>query len=1094
MDDVGCKTVVNESGVDAEGWRAGFNWDAREKVVNRIVETLKNQVPCSDANALNELKNVAVKFEDKIFCDAATKDDYTYRICHRMLKMENLKYQNVSTSSSTPGISQTTKLEVVGHSSSLQNVSGFSHELVGNSVGQHVRSNAFANTQREMQGSQPSQQVAFQPHQRQHLPHQFLKQKVQKQNIHPSFMQPNIHYSHHDQQQQQILSQPTPLQSSQQLMLPTQQPRQLIGQQLNTTLLQQNHQFGQQNNLSEHQLQQPSFYMQNMSNSFQQPLNPQSNVSGVQQQQKIVGPQSDVLNMQVHQHSVNILQQAETNTAQKNVPWTSQTLQLHKLLGSQQKNNSLPESTPHRPQTSPALLQPQNVIDKQKQLLKSQRVLPEASSVPVESTAHIENPNTADWYDQAYQKLQPVREKVLSELLKAYKSVHSICLKALEPGVAEKWKNKKSTLEKMIRFLQLSRSDIVHCPKDKVVYYQHMILNYWSSICKSHGSAQNQGPQLQVPGSQSLTQLQQQRNMKPSLSPMNLISSTPAGTIPMLSTHQGVPNSQPNTSSLQSSSQVGSEQRNALSPFHQTFMKPMQQNVVNVLQATNSPSNTTLDHTMSSPQPSSAGATFPQLKQQQKHQIMQTQKLKPQMHQQWIHRKQQMMQKMYDSDGSVKPLIGVSSGMVQQHHSTGQNLDYLHQSLLSANPHHLHATSPQTSQHSCPQIDQQNYLSPLSKSGTPLQSDASLFIVPSPSTPLTPSSVPVDLDKHPSGVLPLSVAENNGHPQTPVALAQVQIQNQALTMGTPGISVSPLLAELTSPDGNEQSRIMEQPLDRLLKAVKSISPKALSASVQEIGSVGSMIDRIARTTDCNESRAAISLDLVANTRYHLQVQNLSGSPPSEKMNRHISAMAFDELSPSVIKVNNLKQLRGQISDIDSTANSRIKRPRIEPCNELLEEIRHINQRQVEIVVDIVSVSAEDVGTASAGEGTTVRCSYNAVALRENFKLKCAASQILSILPIWFLVPANYPNSSPTVLDKLPFDWSSNRKEHEDLSQKARSRFNLSLRNLSQPMSLTEMAKTWEVCAHSVFYEYAQLMGGECFTSRYGTWENCVVAS
>lgn len=36
MDDVGCKTVVNESGVDAEGWRAGFNWDAREKVVNRM--------------------------------------------------------------------------------------------------------------------------------------------------------------------------------------------------------------------------------------------------------------------------------------------------------------------------------------------------------------------------------------------------------------------------------------------------------------------------------------------------------------------------------------------------------------------------------------------------------------------------------------------------------------------------------------------------------------------------------------------------------------------------------------------------------------------------------------------------------------------------------------------------------------------------------------------------------------------------------------------------------------------------------------------------------------------------------------------------
>lgn len=87
---------------------------------------------------------------------------------------------------------------------------------------------------------------------------------------------------------------------------------------------------------------------------------------------------------------------------------------------------------------------------------------------------------------------------------------------------------------------------------------------------------------------------------------------------------------------------------------------------------------------------------------------------------------------------------------------------------------------------------------------------------------MTPSSVPVDLDKHPSGVFPLSVAENNGHPQTSVAHGQVQIQNQALTMGTPGISASPLLSELTSPDGNEQSNIMEQPLDRLLKAVRLI--------------------------------------------------------------------------------------------------------------------------------------------------------------------------------------------------------------------------------------------------------------------------------
>ncbi|KAJ0936773.1 hypothetical protein HanRHA438_Chr03g0134851 [Helianthus annuus] len=62
------------------------------------------------------------------------------------------------------------------------------------------------------------------------------------------------------------------------------------------------------------------------------------------------------------------------------------------------------------------------------------------------------------------------------------------------------------------------------------------------------------------------------------------------------------------------------------------------------------------------------------------------------------------------------------------------------------------------------------------------------------------------------------------------------------------------LREFTSPDGNHgvlpsmgpgKSTVTEQPLERLLKAVKSISPTALSASVSDIGSVVSMIDRIA---------------------------------------------------------------------------------------------------------------------------------------------------------------------------------------------------------------------------------------------------------
>lgn len=65
------------------------------------------------------------------------------------------------------------------------------------------------------------------------------------------------------------------------------------------------------------------------------------------------------------------------------------------------------------------------------------------------------------------------------------------------------------------------------------------------------------------------------------------------------------------------------------------------------------------------------------------------------------------------------------------------------------------------------------------------------------------------------------------------------------------------------------------------------------------------------------------------------------------------------------------------------------------------------------------------------------------------------------------------------------------KENEDLSVKAKSMFSTSLRGLSQPMSLGEIAKTWGVCVRTVISEYAQQSGGGTFSSKYGTWENCL---
>lgn len=68
---------------------------------------------------------------------------------------------------------------------------------------------------------------------------------------------------------------------------------------------------------------------------------------------------------------------------------------------------------------------------------------------------------------------------------------------------------------------------------------------------------------------------------------------------------------------------------------------------------------------------------------------------------------------------------------------------------------------------------------------------------------------------------------------------------------------------------------------------------------------------------------------------------------------------------------------------------------------LLEEIREINQRLIDTVVDI---SDEDVdqtaaaAVADGGEGTIVKCSFSAVALCPSLKSQYSSAQMVSFRP------------------------------------------------------------------------------------------------
>ncbi|KAH1047921.1 hypothetical protein J1N35_038705 [Gossypium stocksii] len=993
-------------------------------------------------------------------------------------------------------------------------------------------------------------------------------------------------------QQPHIMGQQTNAANSQQ--------NQLIGQQNSIADMQQQRLLGQANNLPNLQQQQQQQQQQqlmaqknNMSNIHQQQLGPQSNSSGLQQQQPhLIGAQSGNSSMQANQQSLHMLsqpkvplqqtQQSSPNLLPPTQVQTSQQPQqqqqqlmsqmqtqstLQQQLGLQQQHN-MQQRLQASGQVSSSLLQSQNLTEQQKQLYQSQRAVPETSSTSLDSTAQTGLANGGDWQEEVYQKILTLKETYLPELNEMYQKIatklqqHDSNPAQPKSEQLEKLKIFKTMLERIIGFLTVSRANITPPFKEKLSSYEKQIINFINSNRPRKPVSVLQQGQLPPPHMHSMQQQQQSQisqtqshdnQMNPQLQSMNLQGSLPTMQPNNMTSMQhnslspGVSTAQQTMlNSLQPGSSLDSGQGNALGPVQQVAPGPLQQNPVSTSQQTNFNSNSlssqsglsVLPQNINHLQSNSNMLQHQHMKQHQEQQMLQSQKYKQQLQQrqmqhQYMQQKQQLLQQQQQQQrqqqqqqqakqqlsthqmsqlhqmndvNDMRQGMGVKPG-VFQHLPAGQRQSYTHQQLKPgaqfpvSSPQLLQAASPQMPQHSSPQVDQQN-LPSISKTGTPLQSANSPFVVPSPSTPLAPSPMPGESEKPVLGTSLPNVA-NLGHQQG----TGVQTGSQSLAIGTPGISASPLLAEFSGADGTHanaltavfsKSNVTEQPLERLIKAVKSISPTALGASVSDIGSVVSMTDRIAGSAPGNGSRAAVGEDLVAMTKCRLQAKNFisqDGMSGTKKIRRYTSAMPLNVVSSAGSLNDGFKQLTAsETSELESTATSSVKRPRIEENHALLEEIREINQRLIDTVVDI---SDEDVdpgaaaATAEGGEGTIVKCSFSAVALSANLKSQYMSAQMSPIQPLHLLVPTNYPNCSPILLDKFPVEVS---KENEDLSVKAKSRFSISLRTLSQPMSLGEIARTWDVCARAVISDHAKLSGGGSFSSKYGTWENCLSAA
>ncbi|GMP41039.1 hypothetical protein CsSME_00011272 [Camellia sinensis var. sinensis] len=89
-----------EPTMDPGDWRTQLQPDSRQRIVNKIMDTLKRHLPFSGQEGLQELKKIAVRFEEKIYTAATSQSDYLRKISLKMLTMENKSQNTISNSAS----------------------------------------------------------------------------------------------------------------------------------------------------------------------------------------------------------------------------------------------------------------------------------------------------------------------------------------------------------------------------------------------------------------------------------------------------------------------------------------------------------------------------------------------------------------------------------------------------------------------------------------------------------------------------------------------------------------------------------------------------------------------------------------------------------------------------------------------------------------------------------------------------------------------------------------------------------------------------------------------------------------------------------
>ncbi|KAL3841136.1 hypothetical protein ACJIZ3_025727 [Penstemon smallii] len=254
----------------------------------------------------------------------------------------------------------------------------------------------------------------------------------------------------------------------------------------------------------------------------------------------------------------------------------------------------------------------------------------------------------------------------------------------------------------------------------------------------------------------------------------------------------------------------------------------------------------------------------------------------------------------------------------------------------------------------------------------------------------------------------------------------------------------------------------KSPFLRLVQVVKSMASENLNASLLDIEAVTSATDRIG--IQGWESNKVIVQDL-ANDIRNYEDGNF-GTGIESRMKR---------------------QLTTSSTETEFCDSFGMKRQKKEPKDKLLKEIEETNHKLMEVVVDVMNVKG-CVGKTGIDEGTRIRFSYNPIGLFRNTRMASNSRRdTFPYLILELVVKADYPLSSPTILETEPPRCSED-KEGKDMWILAKSKFSLSLRKFSEPISLMDMAKSWDFCAREVYREFAERYGGGHVVLSSGKWE------